>query len=131
MTTLDPTNRGSETVNDEEDFVDSKSEKMDEQDDIHIAYEKLYKVSEKYEKLYRLATKKLSDVKLDREELSTKFDEANQPLKHYGLKIISWQKGPKSLKYSCFKSELNWRGLPVQSLMKCLVFIYLLLIEPV
>ena len=48
---------------------------MDDQDDIHIAYEKLYKISEKHEKLYRLATKKLSDVELDREELSTKFDE--------------------------------------------------------
>ena len=46
--------------------------------DIHTAYEKLYKVSEKHEKLYRLVTKKLSDVELDREELSTKFDEANQ-----------------------------------------------------
>ena len=41
---------------------------------------KLYKVSEKYEKLYRLATKKLSDVEFDREELSTKFDEANQTI---------------------------------------------------
>ena len=48
------------------------------QDDIHIAYAKLYKVSEKHEKLYRLATKKLSDLELDREELSTKFDEVNQ-----------------------------------------------------
>ena len=48
--------------------------------DIHTAYEKLYKVSEKHEKLYRLATKKLSDVELDREELSTKFDEANQTI---------------------------------------------------
>ena len=38
------------------------------------------KVSKKYEKLYRLATKKLSDVELDREELSTKFDEANQTI---------------------------------------------------
>ena len=38
----------------------------------------MYKVSEKHEKLYRLATKKLSDVELDREELSTKFDKANQ-----------------------------------------------------
>ena len=38
----------------------------------------MYKVSEKHEKLYRLATKKLSDVELDCEELSTKFDEANQ-----------------------------------------------------
>ena len=53
---------------------------MDNQDDIHIAYEKLYKVSEKHEKLYRIATKKLSDVELDREELSTKFDEAYQTI---------------------------------------------------
>ena len=53
---------------------------MDEQDDIHTAYAKLYKVFEKHEKLYRLATKKLSEVELDREELSTKFDEANQTI---------------------------------------------------
>ena len=53
---------------------------MDDQDDIHTAYEKLYKVSEKHEKLYRLATKKLSDVELDCEKLSTKFDEANQTI---------------------------------------------------
>ena len=30
--------------------MESKFEKMDYQDDIHIAYEKLYKVSEKHEK---------------------------------------------------------------------------------
>ena len=34
----------------------------------------------KHEKLYRLATKKLSDVKLEREEISTKFNEANQTI---------------------------------------------------
>ena len=34
----------------------------------------------KHEKLYRLATKKLSDVELDREELSAKFDEANHTI---------------------------------------------------
>ena len=65
-------------VVEEEEFVESKFEKMDDQDDIHTAYEKLYKLSEKHEKLYRLATKKLSDVELDCEELSTNFDEANQ-----------------------------------------------------
>ena len=54
-TTVDPINEGSETVDDEEDLVDSEFEKMDDQDDIHTAYEKLYKVSEKHEKLYRLA----------------------------------------------------------------------------
>ena len=53
---------------------------MDDQDDIHTAYEKLYKLSKKHEKLYRLATKKLSDVELDYEELSTKFDETNQTI---------------------------------------------------
>ena len=53
---------------------------MDDQDDIHTAYEKLYKVSEKHKKLYKLATKKLSDVELDREELFTKFDDANQTI---------------------------------------------------
>ena len=64
-TIVDPTNGGSKTVDDEEDLLDSKFEKMDDQDDIHTAYEKLYKVFEKHEKLYRLVTNKLSDVKLD------------------------------------------------------------------
>ena len=40
----------------------------------------MYKLSEKHEKLYRLATKKLNDVELNREELFTKFDEANQTI---------------------------------------------------
>ena len=34
----------------------------------------------KHEKLYRLATKKLSDVELEWEEISTKFDESNQTI---------------------------------------------------
>ena len=80
IATVDPTDGGLETVDDEEDLVDSKFEKMNDQDDIHTAYEKLYRVSEKHEKLYRLATKKLTDVELDREELSTKFDEAKQTI---------------------------------------------------
>ena len=53
-TTVDPADGGSETIDDEEDLVDSKFKKMDDQDDIHTAYRKLYKVSEKYEKLYRI-----------------------------------------------------------------------------
>ena len=69
-----------EDMDEEEELVESKFEKMDDQDDIHTAYEKLYKLSEKHEKLYRLTTKKLNDVELDREELSTKFDEANQTI---------------------------------------------------
>ena len=78
--TVNPTDGIVEDVDEEEELVESKFEKMDDQDDIHTVYEKLYKVSEKHEKLYRLATKKLSDVELDREKLSTKFDEANQTI---------------------------------------------------
>ena len=77
---VNPTNWIVEDVDEKEELVESKFEKMDDQADIHTAYKKLYKVSEKHEKLYRLATKKLSDVKLDREELSTKFDEVNQTI---------------------------------------------------
>ena len=62
---VNPTEGIVEEVDEEEDLVESKFEKMDEQYDIHTSYAKLYKVSEKHEKLYRLATKKLSDVELD------------------------------------------------------------------
>ena len=80
-TTVNPTEGIVEDVDEEEELVESKFEKMDEQNDIHIAYAKLYKVLEKYEKLYRLATKKLSEVELEREEISTKFNEANQTIR--------------------------------------------------
>ena len=76
-TTVNPTKGIVEDVDEEEKLVESKFKNMDEKDDIHTTYAKLYKVSEKYDKLYRLATKKLSDVGLEREEISTKFDEAN------------------------------------------------------
>ena len=76
-TIVNPTKGIVEDVDEEEELVEFKFEKMDEQDDIHTAYAKLYKVSKKHEKLYRLATKKLSDMELEREEISTKFDEAN------------------------------------------------------
>ena len=68
--TVNPTDRIVEEVVKEKELVESEFEKMDDQDDIHIAYKKLY----------RLAIKKLSDVELDLEELSTKFDKANQTI---------------------------------------------------
>ena len=77
--TVNPTKGIVEDVDEEKELVESKFEKMDEQDDIHT-YAELYKVSEKYKKLYRLTNKKLSDVELKREEISTKFSEANQTI---------------------------------------------------
>ena len=80
IATVNPTKGIVEDVDEEEELVGSKFKKMEEQDDIHTAYAKLYKVLEKYKKMYRLDFKKLSDVELEREELSTKFDEANQTI---------------------------------------------------
>ena len=77
---VNPTDGIIEDVIEEEELVESKFEKMDDQDDIHTAYEKLYKLFEKHKKLYRLTTKELSDVELNREELSTKFDKDNQTI---------------------------------------------------
>ena len=80
-TTVNPTEGIVGDVDEEEELVESKFKKMDEEDDIHIAYAKLYKVLEKHEKMYRLASKKLSDVELEREKHSTKFDEANRTIR--------------------------------------------------
>ena len=78
--TVNPTDGIVEDVVKEKELVESKFEKMDNQDIIYTAYEKLCELSKKYEKLYRLTTKKLSHVELDCEELSTKFDETNQTI---------------------------------------------------
>ena len=122
--TVNPTEGIVEDVEKEEELVESKFEKMDEQDDIHTAYAKLYKVSEKHEKMYRLTTKKLSDVKLEREELSTKFDEANQT-----IGALRFENNFLAEKTKKLDEMLNWRGLQMQNLMRCLAFRNLLLIE--
>ena len=105
---VDPTDGIVEDVVEEEELVESKFEKIDDQDDIHTAYEKLYKLSEKHEKLYRLTTKKLSDVELDREELSTKFDEANQTI--------------GALRFENNFLAEKTKKLQAQSLMRCSAF---------
>ena len=125
-TTINPIEGIVEDADEEEELVESKFEKMDEQDDIHTAYAKLYKVSEKHEKIYRLASKKLSNVKLEQEELSTKFDEANQTIEALRFENNFLVEKTKKLEAEL---ELNWRGIQVQSLMRCLVFKNLLPIE--
>ena len=82
--------------------MEFKFEKMNEQDDIHTAYAKLYKVLENYEKLYRLATKKLSEVELEQEEISTKFDEANQTIRALRFKNNFLAEKTKKLKTELF-----------------------------
>ena len=66
-----------DVIDEEEELMESKFEKMDDQEDIHIPYTKLYKVFMKHEKLYRLAMRKLNEVGLKRGELSIKVDENN------------------------------------------------------
>ena len=76
--TIDSSKESEELDDEEEDLMESKFEEMDEKDDIHTTYSKFYKNSEKHQKLYKLATRKLSEVELEWEELSTKVDDANQ-----------------------------------------------------
>ena len=92
-----------EDVDEEEVLVESKFEKMNEQDDIHTTYAKLYKVSEKHEKMYRLASKKLSDVELEREELFTKFVEANQTIGALRFKNNFFVEKTKKLEVELFQ----------------------------
>ena len=99
--TVNPTERIVEDVDEEEELVESKFEKMDEQDDIHIAYAKLYKVLEKHKKMYKLASK-LSDVELEREELSTKFDKTNQTIGALRFKNNFLVEKTKKLKVELF-----------------------------
>ena len=63
----------------------------------------MYKVSEKHEKLFRLATKKLSDVELDQEELFTKVDETNQTNGALRLKNKFVAKKTKKLEVELFQ----------------------------
>ena len=100
---VNPTERIVEDVDKEEELVESKFEKMNEQDDIHTAYAKLYKVLEKHEKMYRLPSKKLSDVEPEREELSTKFDDANQNIRALRFENNFLAKKTKKLKAELFQ----------------------------
>ena len=51
--TIDSSKESEELVDEEEDLMESKFEKMDEKGDIHTTYSKLDKNFEKHEKLYR------------------------------------------------------------------------------
>ena len=66
-----------------------------------------YKVSEKHEKLYRLATKKLSDVELEQEEISTKFDEANQTIEALRFKKNFLAEKTKKLEAELFQVRVQ------------------------
>ena len=121
-TTTNPTDGIVEDVVEEEELVEYKFEKMDDQDDIHTAFEKLYKLSEKHEKLYRLTTKKLSDVELDRKELSTKFDEANQTIGALKFKNNFLSKKTKKLEVELFQVKAQLERTSSAKLDKMLNF---------
>ena len=103
IATGNPTMGIVEDMDEEEELVESKFKKMDEQDDIHTAYAKLYKVSKKHEKLYRLTTKELNDVELEWEEISTKFDEANQTIGALRLENNFFAEKTKKLETELFQ----------------------------
>ena len=103
--TINPTDGIVEDVVEEEELVESKFEKMDDQDDIHTTYEKLYKLSENHVKLYGLTTKKLNDVELDHEEFSTNFDEVSQIIGALRFENNFLAKKTKKLETKLFQSR--------------------------
>ena len=118
---VNPTEGIVENMDEEEELMESKFEKMDEQNDIHTAYAKLYKVSEKHEKLYRLTTKKLSDVELEREELSTKFDESNQTIGALGFENNFLAKKIKKLEVELFQVSAQLERISSAKLNEMLI----------
>ena len=80
--TVNPIDGIVEKVDEEEDLVESKFEKIDEQNDIHTTYAKLYKVSKKH-------------------ELSIKVDEANQT-----IRALWFEKNFLAEKTKKFEAEL-------------------------
>ena len=83
----------------------------------------------KHEKLYRLATKKLSNVELDREELSTKVDEANQTIGALRFKNNFLAERTKKLEAELFQVRAQLERTSNAKLDK--VFRKLLLTKPV
>ena len=109
--------------------MESKFEKMDKQNGIHTTYAKLYKVLKKHEKLYRLATKKLSKVEFEREEISTKFDEANQTIGALRFENNFLAEKIKKLEAELFQVRAQLERTLSAKLERCSAFKNLLLIK--
>ena len=99
--------------------MESKFEKMDDQDDIHTTYTKLYKVFEKHEKLYRLATRKLSEVELKHEKLSTKVDEANLTIRALRFENNLLVEKAKKLDAELFQVRTQLERTSMPNWIKC------------
>ena len=81
-TIVNPTKGIIKDMDEEEELVESKFEKMDKQDDVHKAYAKLCKVSEKHEKLYRLATRSLVKWSLNEKKFPQNLMKPIRPLEY-------------------------------------------------
>jgi len=103
IATIESPEEAVELIDEEEELMESKFEKMDEQDDIHTTYSKLYKVFEKHEKFYRLAMRKLSEVELEWEEISIKVDGANQTIRALRFENNFLAKNTKKLDAELFQ----------------------------
>lgn len=77
IATIELVNATEKAISEDEELDESNFKKLDDNDDIQIAYSTLYKNSKRYEKFYRLAMKKLSKVEIKRDNLSTKVDKGN------------------------------------------------------
>ena len=97
-TTVNPTEGIIEVMDDVEDLVDSKFEKMDDQDDIHKAYEKLYKISENMKNYIGWPPRSWVIWNLIKRSFPQILMNPIRPLEFYGLRKISWLRRPRNLR---------------------------------
>ena len=104
---------------------------MDELDDIHTAYSKLYKVSQKHENFIDLLQRSSVRWNQNEKNSSPRLMKQIRPLELCDFRTIFWLKGPRNCMQNCSKLELNWKGLQVPSKMKCLTSRKHILTKPV
>ena len=69
--------------------------------------------------MYRLATKKLSDVELEQEEIFTKFDEVNQTIGTLRFENNFLVEKTKKLEAELFQVRAQLERTSSRSLMRC------------
>ena len=86
--TVNPTKGVVKEVDEEDDLVESKFEKMDEQDDFHTAYAKLYKVSESMRNCIGWPPRSSVMWSLNEKKSPQSLMKLTRPLEHYDLRTI-------------------------------------------
>ena len=107
IATVNPTNGIVKDVDEEEEFVESKFEKMDDQDESIQPMRNCTKFLKSMRNFIGWPPRNLVMWNLTVKNYPQSLMRLIKLLEHRGLRTISWLRRPRSLRWSCFKSELN------------------------